>query len=134
MHSLKRTWMLFALSELGLVFPVARQQTHPDHPFTNASICVDSLSPGSRFFNPHRNVLGLGNYDVNILMKAVQTKGFDVTWFDKRRLLTKLMVSLQLITHTKLIFPGILQRSEYGILGKSEGFHPKHFKYIQKQG
>jgi josephin len=35
--------------------------------------------------NPHRSVLGLGNYDINIIMKAIQNKGFEIIWHDKRR-------------------------------------------------
>lgn len=43
-----------------------------------------SLAPGA-FINPHRSFLGLGNYDVNVLMTALQSKGFAAVWFDKRR-------------------------------------------------
>ena len=42
-----------------------------------------SLSPHS-WINPHKNLLGLGNYDVNVLMAAVQMKEHEVVWFDKR--------------------------------------------------
>lgn len=42
-----------------------------------------SLSPDS-FVNPHKNVLGLGNYDVNVLMAALQLKEYEAVWFDKR--------------------------------------------------
>jgi josephin len=48
------------------------------------SIC-HALSPTSRFINPHKSSLGLGNYDVNVLMTAVQQKGFEAVWFDKRK-------------------------------------------------
>lgn len=46
-------------------------------------ICLN-LSPES-FINPHRSVLGLGNYDVNVLMAAVQLKNCETIWFDKRK-------------------------------------------------
>lgn len=46
-------------------------------------ICTD-LSP-EEWINPHRSILGLGNYDVNVLMKALQTKGCEAEWFDKRK-------------------------------------------------
>ncbi|CAL1542832.1 unnamed protein product [Lymnaea stagnalis] len=46
-------------------------------------IC-NRLSPGS-FINPHRSMLGLGNYDVNVLMAALQEKGYETIWFDKRK-------------------------------------------------
>ena len=47
------------------------------------SICHE-LSPGS-WINPHKSVFGLGNYDVNVLMAALQARGMEARWFDKRR-------------------------------------------------
>lgn len=46
-------------------------------------ICTE-LSP-DEWINPHRSILGLGNYDVNVIMKALQTKGCELEWFDKRK-------------------------------------------------
>lgn len=37
------------------------------------------------FINPHRSILGRGNYNINVIMKAAQLKGHEVIWFDKRR-------------------------------------------------
>ncbi|XP_077481486.1 josephin-1 [Stigmatopora argus] len=35
---------------------------------------------------PHKkSVLGNGNYDVNVIMAALQTRGFEAVWWDKRR-------------------------------------------------
>nr|CAG4644431.1 EOG090X0HOM [Lepidurus arcticus] len=54
--------------------------------FNQASL--DELSyqlAQTSFLNPHRSLLGLGNYDVNVLMLAVQQKGCEMSWFDKRR-------------------------------------------------
>lgn len=48
------------------------------------AICKE-LAPDSRIFNPHRSVLGLGCYDVNVIISALSKKGFDVIWFDKRK-------------------------------------------------
>lgn len=42
-----------------------------------------SLSPDA-FVNPHKNMLGLGNYDVNVLMAALQLREYEAIWFDKR--------------------------------------------------
>ncbi|XP_023221441.1 josephin-1-like [Centruroides sculpturatus] len=42
------------------------------------------LSPGN-IVNPHKSMLGLGNYDVNVIMKALQYKHYEAIWFDKRR-------------------------------------------------
>ena len=47
-------------------------------------ICV-ALADGKRFFNPHRSVFGLGNYDVNVLSAAVRSRGFEVSWHDARK-------------------------------------------------
>ncbi|KRT81550.1 hypothetical protein AMK59_5026, partial [Oryctes borbonicus] len=47
------------------------------------SICY-SLSPDV-WINPHKSILGLGNYDINVLMKALQSRGYEAIWFDKRR-------------------------------------------------
>ncbi len=30
-------------------------------------------------------MLGLGNYNINVIMKALQYKGFEAKWYDKRR-------------------------------------------------
>lgn len=46
-------------------------------------ICKN-LSPGE-WINPHRSVLGLGNYDINCIMAALQLKNFSAIWFDKRK-------------------------------------------------
>ncbi|MEE6502651.1 hypothetical protein FKM82_004585 [Ascaphus truei] len=43
------------------------------------------LSPNT-LVTPHKkNVLGNGNYDVNVIMAALQTKGYEAVWWDKRR-------------------------------------------------
>jgi len=42
------------------------------------------LAPNS-WVNPHRSVFGLGNYDINIIMSALQPKGCEAVWFDKRK-------------------------------------------------
>ncbi|XP_024943441.1 josephin-2 [Cephus cinctus] len=46
-------------------------------------ICY-SLSPDV-WINPHKSLLGLGNYDINVIMAALQHKGREAVWFDKRR-------------------------------------------------
>lgn len=54
--------------------------------FTKAeldAICY-SLSPDV-WINPHKSFLGLGNYDVNVVMVALQKKGCEAVWFDKRK-------------------------------------------------
>ena len=45
-------------------------------------IC-NTLNPDA-WINPHKNMLGLGDYDANVLMAAVQMKDYETVWFDKR--------------------------------------------------
>ncbi|KAF5404521.1 Josephin domain-containing 2 [Paragonimus heterotremus] len=45
---------------------------------------ANNLSPYT-ILNPHRNVFGLGNYDANVLMVALQQCGYDIVWCDKRK-------------------------------------------------
>ncbi|XP_004921597.1 josephin-2 [Bombyx mandarina] len=47
------------------------------------AIC-SRLSPNV-WINPHRSLLGLGNYDINVIMAALQKKGCEAIWFDKRK-------------------------------------------------
>ncbi|XP_064296567.1 josephin-2 isoform X2 [Phalacrocorax carbo] len=42
------------------------------------------LAPDARF-NPHRSLLGTGNYDVNVIMAALQSLELAAVWWDKRR-------------------------------------------------
>lgn len=37
------------------------------------------------WLNPHRSWLGWGNYDVNVIMYALQREGCEAIWFDRRR-------------------------------------------------
>uniref|UniRef100_A0A452J6V3 Josephin-2 n=1 Tax=Gopherus agassizii TaxID=38772 RepID=A0A452J6V3_9SAUR len=50
------------------------------------------LAPDARL-NPHRSVLGTGNYDVNVIMAALQSLDFAAIWWDKRRPLEQLVLS-----------------------------------------
>lgn len=42
------------------------------------------LAPDSQL-NPHRRLLGTGNYDVNVIMAALQGLGLAAVWWDRRR-------------------------------------------------
>lgn len=46
-------------------------------------IC-EQLSP-DHWFNPHKSWLGTGNYDINVVIAALETKGCAIVWFDKRK-------------------------------------------------
>ncbi|VDK88352.1 unnamed protein product [Dibothriocephalus latus] len=61
------------------------------------AIC-SSLSPGSSWTNPHRNILGLGNFDVNVLILALQENGHDVVWFNRQKSMTEYNLNWDLIT------------------------------------
>ncbi|XP_061530507.1 josephin-2 isoform X2 [Phycodurus eques] len=43
--------------------------------------------------NPHRSVLGTGNYDVNVIMAALQSRELAAVWWDKRRTVASLCIS-----------------------------------------
>ncbi|NXG71720.1 JOS2 protein, partial [Baryphthengus martii] len=47
------------------------------------------LAPTARL-NPHRSLLGTGNYDVNVIMAALHSLGLAALWWDKRRSLERL--------------------------------------------
>lgn len=60
----------------GEAFPVTLN-SDSDHPPTR-------LAPDCRL-NPHRSLLGTGNYDVNVIMAALQGLGLAAVWWDRRR-------------------------------------------------
>jgi len=45
---------------------------------------AENLAPNA-WINPHKSMFGLGNYDANVLIRAIQHKGFNVDWYDRRR-------------------------------------------------
>ncbi|NP_001089918.1 Josephin domain containing 1 L homeolog [Xenopus laevis] len=71
---------LCALHALNNVF-------QDDGAFTRETLqeIFQRLSPNT-LVTPHKkNMLGNGNYDVNVIMAALQTKGYEAVWWDKRR-------------------------------------------------
>ncbi|TRY77522.1 hypothetical protein DNTS_028240, partial [Danionella cerebrum] len=65
------------------------------------------LSP-STLVTPHKkNMLGNGNYDVNVIMAALQTRGFEAVWWDKRRDVSS--IALQNVTGFILNVPSNLR-------------------------
>nr|XP_054762549.1 josephin-2-like [Lytechinus pictus] len=80
----KQRWELCALHALNNVFQDAKA-------FNKQSMdeLCQSLSPGT-VLNPHKSMLGLGNYDVNVIMAAVQRRECEAVWWDKRRSLEQL--------------------------------------------
>lgn len=43
-----------------------------------------NLAPND-YVNPHRSILGLGNYDINVIITALHLKDCEAIWFDKRK-------------------------------------------------
>uniref|UniRef100_A0A1I8A0P1 ubiquitinyl hydrolase 1 n=1 Tax=Steinernema glaseri TaxID=37863 RepID=A0A1I8A0P1_9BILA len=53
--------------------------------FTKANLDDICLAmDGSQWFNAHRSMLGLGNYDANVLMAALESRDLCLTFFDSR--------------------------------------------------
>lgn len=62
--------------------------------FTKADmddICLQLAPDSSSWWNPHRSPIGLGNYDINVIMAALQIKDQQAVWFDKRKNLDDLI-------------------------------------------
>ncbi|VDM00312.1 unnamed protein product [Schistocephalus solidus] len=61
-----------------------------------AAIC-SKLTP-ARFANPHCNIFGLGNFDVNVLILALQENGHDIVWFNRQKSIADYNLNWQLLT------------------------------------
>lgn len=72
-----RTLGLFGSVGEGAALSGTPNSGGPDHLPTR-------LAPDSRL-NPHRSLLGTGNYDVNVIMAALQGQGLAAVWWDRRR-------------------------------------------------
>lgn len=59
------------------VLPICRTNLNCLHSYGRLS--------GGIIMNPHRSMLGIGNYDVNVIMAALQTKDLEAIWFDQRK-------------------------------------------------
>ncbi|KAG9509082.1 Josephin-like protein [Fragariocoptes setiger] len=76
----RQSRQLCALHALNNLFQDPRAFTKND-----LDLICKALSPRSRILNPHRSVLGLGCYDVNVIISALAKKSYEVIWFDKRK-------------------------------------------------
>lgn len=79
MYHEKQRLQLCALHVLNNLFQKEKAFTKADLD----QICL-RLSPDA-FINPHRSLLGLGNYDINVIMAALQSRDLMTVWFDKRK-------------------------------------------------
>ena len=76
--------------------------------FSFDAIC-DELTPDS-WINPHRSLLGVGNYDINVLITALQRHSYSTHWHDRRRALAAIRlphISALLINTTSLRLLGL---------------------------
>uniref|UniRef100_A0A8C3CBA0 Josephin-2 n=1 Tax=Cairina moschata TaxID=8855 RepID=A0A8C3CBA0_CAIMO len=87
--------------------------------------CVQ-LAPDARL-NPHRSVLGTGNYDVNVIMAALQSLGLAAVWWDKRRSLERLVLGqivgfiLNVPSHVSLGFVALPLRRKHWLAVRQLG-------------
>ncbi|XP_074666404.1 josephin-2 isoform X4 [Strix aluco] len=76
------------------------------------------LAPDARL-NPHRSLLGTGNYDVNVIMAALQSLELAAVWWDKRRSLERLALGqilgfiLNVPSHVSLGFVALPLRRKH---------------------
>ncbi|XP_030053888.1 josephin-2 [Microcaecilia unicolor] len=82
------------------------------------------LAPDSRW-NPHRSVLGTGNYDVNVIMTALQSLDFATVWWDKRRSVEQLA-----LCNIHGFIVNIPSRVSFGLL--SLPFRRRHWIAVRK--
>lgn len=75
----KQSKELCALHVLNNIF-----QSHDAFTQKDLDKICNELSPNT-WINPHKSWLGLGNYDINVLTAALQTRDYSVVWFDKRK-------------------------------------------------
>lgn len=64
------------------------------------AIC-HTLSPDD-WINPHKSLLGLGNYDINVIMKALQDRNYSMIWFDRRKYVYACYIRLKFNYHVQL--------------------------------
>ncbi|XP_037244467.1 josephin-2 [Falco biarmicus] len=76
------------------------------------------LAPNAHL-NPHRSLLGTGNYDVNVIMAALQSLELAAVWWDKRRSLERLALGqilgfiLNVPSHVSLGFVALPLRRKH---------------------
>uniref|UniRef100_A0A8B9UBT9 Josephin-2 n=2 Tax=Anas TaxID=8835 RepID=A0A8B9UBT9_9AVES len=84
------------------------------------------LAPDARL-NPHRSLLGTGNYDVNVIMAALQSLGLAAVWWDKRRSLERLVLGqivgfiLNVPSHVSLGFVALPLRRKHWLAVRQLG-------------
>lgn len=74
-----------ALCAVHSVNNILQQKKYDQKDFDQ--VC-ENVSPSSYWLNPHRSMLRIGNFDVNIISSILQQEGMDVIWHDQRNELT----------------------------------------------
>uniref|UniRef100_A0A6P6Y0R9 ubiquitinyl hydrolase 1 n=1 Tax=Dermatophagoides pteronyssinus TaxID=6956 RepID=A0A6P6Y0R9_DERPT len=77
----KQSRQLCALHALNNLFQDSNAFTKND-----LDSIAETLSPSSiLLFNPHKSKFGFGNYDVNVLLMALQNKNYEAIWFNRKK-------------------------------------------------
>ncbi|KAG8436124.1 hypothetical protein GDO86_007292 [Hymenochirus boettgeri] len=77
--------------ELCAVHALNNLLQNPEFNHQRAEEICRGLAPNS-MINPHRSLLGTGNYDVNVIMAALQIMDYAAVWWDKRKSLECLVL------------------------------------------
>jgi josephin len=84
------------------------------------------LNPEKSLFNPHKSVLGIGNYDINVLIHLLQCLSYEVIWFDRRKSLDKI--------NYKELFGIIMNETHAHFFGWYKNQHWYCVKYLENSG
>ena len=77
-------------SKFDLIFAQEKAFSKPDLD----EICLQLAPDSNSWWNPHRSPIGLGNYDINVIMAALTIKDYQAVWFDKRRSVQNMILLL----------------------------------------
>lgn len=84
--------------------------------------------PTSPFINPYKSPLGTGNYDINVMEKALNFEGYSIKWHDFRR-----KVGETDLTDPDLVALVINDRGENDFIGRiMRAFFANHWFAIRK--
>ncbi|EAR83712.2 josephin protein (macronuclear) [Tetrahymena thermophila SB210] len=90
-------------------------------------ICDQLTKTKYLIYNPHRNIFKLGNYDINVIDKALQNNGHTIQWFDMR----KDVKELNLLEQKNDIFGLILNVQYKNTFDKIIGCNTHHWLTIK---
>jgi hypothetical protein len=76
-------WVTAARCPHPLACPRAPGSNRPLFTVSDFEGIADALSPG-KWLSPHKSLFSLGNYDVNVLTMALQSRGLAIRWHDAR--------------------------------------------------